>query len=137
MNYRCKHLAATAASASALTACLHFLSSAPHQQMNYRYKHLVNALIVAGWDDQEGGQARAGAGGAGSGGLALLPPCAAAAVAGGRCPTQPLNTYPLTTLPHTPNLPLPAGVRRRHRRHHLPRALDHRRQRQHLPVGLP
>lgn len=26
--------------------------------MNYKYKHLVNALIVAGWDEEEGGQAR-------------------------------------------------------------------------------
>jgi len=25
-------------------------------QMNYQYKHLVGAMIVAGWDEQEGGQ---------------------------------------------------------------------------------
>lgn len=26
--------------------------------MNYQYKHLVGAMIVAGWDEQEGGQVR-------------------------------------------------------------------------------
>ena len=31
-------------------------------QMNYQYKHLVGAMIVAGWDEDEGGQVRAVAG---------------------------------------------------------------------------
>ena len=30
----------------------------PRSQMNYQYKHLVGAMIVAGWDEQEGGQVR-------------------------------------------------------------------------------
>ena len=29
---------------------------ATEPQMNYQYKHLVGAMIVAGWDEQEGGQ---------------------------------------------------------------------------------
>lgn len=28
--------------------------------MNYQYKHLVGAMIVAGWDEAQGGQVRAG-----------------------------------------------------------------------------
>ena len=28
----------------------------PALQMNYQYKHLEGAMIVAGWDEQEGGQ---------------------------------------------------------------------------------
>ena len=37
----------------------HTHTHTPPTQMNYQYKHLVGAMIVAGWDEDDGGQVRA------------------------------------------------------------------------------
>ena len=37
----------------------HTYTHHPPTQMNYQYKHLVGAMIVAGWDEDDGGQVRA------------------------------------------------------------------------------
>lgn len=141
---------------TAPAACL--VSWSTNLQMNYQYKHLVGAMIVAGWDEHEGGQV----GYAGS-------PCTPIALALARFPThreamvclalcyfstcsspkelhvaRPLNwvcttgpSCPPALLPALPVPVLPAGLRLPHRRHNHARALDHRRLRLHLPVGLP